>query len=408
MSAREVPGEPSAHALPTASVEGQLTQRFSINFSYPVAFTRALFTVENLCLRETLARLEARRHRLFVIIDSGVAEAWPRIIAMIEGYAEAHQDVIELVTAPRVYPGGEAVKRSPALVRQLLTEVATLGLDRQSFILAVGGGALLDMVGFVAATAHRGIRLIRAPSTVLAQNDAGVGVKNGVNDFNSKNFLGTFAPPFAVLNDLDLIESLAARDKRAGIAEAIKVALIKDETFFWWLYNEREALGRFEAAPMAYMIRRCAELHLEHIATSGDPFEYGSARPLDFGHWAAHQLELMSDHSLRHGEAVAIGISLDSAYSQVIGRLKAEALEAIHTLIETLGFAGTHPLLEAQNAKGEWELWGGLEAFRQHLGGQLTVTLLEGIGDGVEVHEINQEALRAALQLIQRRFAGSH
>ena len=386
------------------AAEGQLLQRFSIDFSYPVAFTRGIFNPENRCLRDTLWRVEERAQRALFIIDEGVANTWPELPTAIEGYAAAHADALTLAAPPEVYPGGESVKRAPALVRQLLTRVAELGLDRQSFIVVIGGGALLDMVGFVAATAHRGIRLIRLPSTVLAQNDAGVGVKNGVNDFGAKNFLGTFCPPFAVLNDLDLIETLDPRDKRAGIAEAIKVALIRDPEFFWWLHEHRAALAAFERAPMAYMIRRCAELHLQHIATSGDPFEYGSARPLDFGHWAAHQLELMSDHALRHGEAVAIGIALDSAYSMLSGRLSEADLAPIHELIEALGFEGSHPLLDARTEAGARSVLEGLEAFRQHLGGRLTVTLLQAIGAGVEVHELELELLDEAVDLLQRRF----
>src|SRR5262249_48180532 len=153
---------------------------------------------------------------------------------------------------------------------------------------------VLDAVGLVAATSHRGIRLIRVPTTVLAQNDSGVGVKNAVNLKGSKNFIGTFAPPFAVLNDLALIGNLPAREKIAGMAEAVKVALIRDAAFFQWLEQNIDALSLFERPAMAYMIRRCAEIHMRQIAEGGDPFESGSARPLDFGHWSAHKLESLT------------------------------------------------------------------------------------------------------------------
>ena len=188
-------------------------------------------------------------------------------------------------------------------------------------MIAVGGGAVLDAVGLVAATTHRGVRLIRVPTTVLAQDDSGVGVKNGVNLYGVKNFCGTFAPPFAVLNDLDLLTPLAERDKIAGMAEAVKVALIRDGDFFAWLERHADDLITFQRPALAAMIRRCAELHMRQIAHGGDPFETGSARPLDYGHWSAHKLESLTKHHLRHGEAVAIGIALDARYSVLAGLL---------------------------------------------------------------------------------------
>src|SRR5690606_34755164 len=145
-------------------------------------------------------------------------------------------------------------------------------------------------------------RLIRMPTTVLAQNDAGIGVKTAVNYRGRKNYLGTVAAPFAVTNDYDFLRTLPARHRVAAIAEAIKVALSRDGKFFDWLHNNRHALAAFSAEQTEYMITRCAQLHLNHIGTSGDPFEQGSARPLDFGHWCAHRLEELSASELRHGE----------------------------------------------------------------------------------------------------------
>jgi len=157
--------------------------------------------------------------------------------------------------------------------------------------------AVIDAVGYAAATAHRGIRLIRMPTTVLGQNDAGVGVKNAINWLGRKNFVGTFVPPHAVVNDFEFIESLPNRDKTAGIAEAIKVSLISDKTFFYYLNANRKNLRELRQDVVEKMIVKCAELHLRHIRSSGDPFERGSARPLDFGHWTAHKLEELTNQS---------------------------------------------------------------------------------------------------------------
>jgi 3-dehydroquinate synthase len=271
-------------------------------------------------------------------------------------------------------------------------------------VIAIGGGAVLDTVGLAAATAHRGIRHIRVPTTVLSQNDSGVGVKNGVNLFDSKNFYGTFAPPFAVLNDLDFVEALPVRDKRSGIAEAVKVALIRDSRFFAWLEQNVGALAAFERDAMAYMIRRCAELHMRQIGQGGDPFESGTARPLDFGHWAAHRLELLTKFAVRHGEAVAIGIALDTEYSVLAGLLDAEDGARVQRVLSGLGFELWHPALETLEADG-YALMRGLRDFREHLGGELTVTLLNGVGIGLEVHEIDETLMLKALSHLKERGA---
>jgi 3-dehydroquinate synthase len=270
-------------------------------------------------------------------------------------------------------------------------------------VIAIGGGAVLDAVGLVAGVTHRGVRLIRVPTTVLAQDDSGVGVKNGVNYRGVKNFVGTFAPPFAVLNDLDLLTPLSERDKIAGMAEAVKVALIRDGEFFRWLERHADDLVVFRREAMAYMIRRCAELHMRQIAHGGDPFETGSARPLDYGHWSAHKLESLTKHHLRHGEAVAIGIALDARYSVLAGLLPAGQEERICALLEHLGFRLWHPALEATRTDGSLAVLEGLREFREHLGGELTVTLLADVGRGIEVHEIDEARMLAAMAWLKQR-----
>ncbi len=315
------------------------------------------------------------------MIDAGVHEAHPDLIRDIERYAGLNR--ISLIKDPLVVPGGERVKGDHQVLENLYRIVAEDKIDRHSYILVIGGGAVIDAVGYAAATAHRGIRLIRMPTTVLAQNDAGIGVKNGVNHLDRKNFLGTFTPPYAVINDFNFLASLNDRDRRAGMAEAVKVALIKDARFFDTLFDERFALAKFEEIAVQKMIVRCAELHLDHIRSNGDPFELGSARPLDFGHWSAHKLEVLSGYEIRHGEAVAIGIVLDSLYSLRKRTISKREFERILHLIETLGFRFDHPVLENLDVKSS------LEEFREHLGGNLSITLLSGIGRAHEVNEID-------------------
>jgi 3-dehydroquinate synthase len=396
----EIGGEPSTGTVATTTY----LQRFTVAYEYPVVFTEGLFRPDNPVLARTLARLEPdRRHRCLVFVDEGLLAVRPGLAREIEAYARHHARTIELVAPPLTVPGGEKIKNDLFHIEWMMGLVYDHRLDRHSFILAVGGGAVLDAVGLVAATSHRGIRLVRVPTTVLAQNDSGVGVKNAVNLRGSKNFVGTFAPPFAVLNDLDFVDLLPARDKIAGMAEAVKVALIRDADFFRWLERNALALAAFERPAMAFMIRRCAELHMHQIAHGGDPFETGSARPLDFGHWAAHKLESLTRHHLRHGEAVAIGIALDTRYSVLAGLLEPGAEERVCALLELLGFRLWNPALEARTAEGGLAVLAGLQEFREHLGGELTVTLLEAIGRGVEVHAIDEALVARAIGWLAER-----
>lgn len=368
-----------------------------------------MFARENSTFAEVVASREpTRRHRVLCVVDGGVAHAWPQLSAQIADYCAAHADRLELVAPPKIVPGGEQAKQTAAVVEELQADMHRLGIDRHSFVVAIGGGAVLDAVGYAAGTTHRGVRLIRIPTTVLAQNDSGVGVKNGINAFGAKNFLGTFVPPFAVINDAEFLRTLSRRDLRAGMAEAIKAALIRDAEFFEWLEAHLGALSEFEPFALTRSIRVAAELHLRHIATGGDPFELGSARPLDFGHWAAHKLESLTAHELRHGEAVAIGIALDSRYSEQIGLLGSAELERICVLMETLGFTLWHDALERADAQGVPAVLAGLREFQEHLGGELTVTLLAQIGQGREVHEMDAPTVISALRWLKARHLARH
>ena len=381
-------------------------QRFAVEYEYPVAFTRGLFDPANPLLAETLARREPlRRHRVLVFVDDGVLAARPALADDIAVYARAHADRMVLAAAPIPVAGGERVKTEPQHLEAVQDAIHAHRIDRHSYVVAVGGGAVLDAVGFAAATAHRGVRHLRVPTTVLAQNDSGVGVKNAVNFHGVKNYTGAFAPPWAVLNDFGFLQALPRRERIAGIAEAVKVALIRDRVFFEWLEGAADRLAAFEPEAEEWMIRRCAELHMRQIARGGDPFETGSARPLDFGHWSAHKLEALTAHAVSHGEAVAIGVALDARYSVLAGLLPPGAEERVARLLERLGFRLHHPALTRPDADGRMALMAGLDEFREHLGGDLTITLLEGLGRGREVHEIDGTLVMDALRWLAARDA---
>ncbi len=377
-------------------------QRVRVDFEYPVLFTRDLFNPHHPALPATLRRPgETGRHRLLAFVDAGVAAGHPGLCARMERFFERHRAQFELCAPPFVVPGGERIKSDFALLRDVFHRLARPGFCRHSFVVVVGGGAVLDAVGFATALVHRGLRLVRVPSTVVAQNDAGVGVKNGINTEGAKNALGTFAPPFAVLNDFDLLATLSDRDWIAGTAEAFKVALIKDERFFRFLVDHAEDLRRRDATSMERLVQRCAELHLDHIRTGGDPFEQGAARPLDLGHWSAHRLESLSGYRVRHGEAVAAGLAVDARYAVEQGWLGAMERDTLERGLRTAGLPLWQPEMGLRDARGELELLRGIEAFREHLGGELCVTFPRGLGAKIEVHEIDRALMTRCILSLQ-------
>lgn len=386
-----------------------IPQTFSVGYTFPVVFTEGVFDSGNPVLAQMLTRLgEAGPHRVLAYVDAGVARAFPGLADQVAHYARAHADTIELLAPPQVVPGGEAIKNDlPGFVGRL-DELVDQRMCRHSVVLAVGGGAVLDAVGFAASLVHRGLRLVRVPTTVLAQNDSGVGVKNAINYRGTKNLLGTFAPPFAVINDLNFLRTLSDAAWTDGIAEAFKVAIIKDRPFFEWLCARAPALRARDETAMSYLVRRCAELHLEHIRTGGDPFEFGQARPLDFGHWSAHRLESMTGYAVSHGRAVAIGLALDAWYAVLNRWLEVAAFEALYQGLREVGFELWHEALEAVTEEGGLLLLDGLREFREHLGGHLCVTMPRGVGSKFEIHEMNHDQIRAALHKLKEKAAGGN
>ena len=381
-----------------------IARTLSVQFEHRVHFTRGVFKAPNSLLQTVLADAP-RVPKVFIVLDESLAIAWPELSSSIEHYFAGLRDQLNLVCPPFVMEGGERCKTSYFHVSEIHSQIERYHIDRHSYVIAVGGGALLDVAGLAAATAHRGVRHVRIPTTVLGQNDSGVGIKNGINAFGKKNFIGTFAPPFSVINVSDFLITLQDRDKRAGYAEAVKVALIRDRNYFKNLEEDASLLTRFEPEAMRRMIHRSAELHVQHIVGGGDPFEFGSARPLDFGHWAAHKLEQLSDFQIRHGEAVAIGMAIDVVYSRNIGLLDSDSVERILRLLQSLGL----PLFanELLHLDGEQQpmVFRGLEEFREHLGGELTLTMLQGIGRGVEVHDVILPRMLDAISELRQRHS---
>ena len=374
-------------------MDDSLDLEFKVTYRHRIFFTENAFAARNRVLADLIGQA-----KVIPLVDAGLSASCPGLLAEITAYGQAHG--LHFTRVPLVLTGGEAAKKDSAVVKAALAAIEADRICRHSYVLALGGGAFLDAVGFAAATAHRGVRLIRMPTTTLGQGDAGVGVKNGINTFGKKNFTGAFAVPAAVVNDLALLASLDARGLRDGLVEAVKVSLLKDPTFFAALEQDAAALSAGSLPAVGRAVRRSAELHARHIAGGGDPFELGSARPLDLGHWSAHKLESMTNHRVTHGEAVAVGLALDVLCARDLGLFAPAEAERVLRLLVALGFRTYAPELHLD---GGSPLLAGLEEFREHLGGQLTLVLPTAIGRSTEVHEMPSARVRAAADELRAR-----
>jgi 3-dehydroquinate synthase len=382
-----------------------IRQHVRLTFSFPICFTTGVFEADNRVLRDVIADTDdPAPAALVVVVDDGVASSHPALLDQVRHYCDVHADALRLAAPVLVVAGGEASKNDPLTLASIHDLIHAAALCRHSYVIAVGGGAVLDVAGYAAATAHRGIRLIRVPTTVLSQDDSAVGVKNGVNGYGTKNYFGTFAPPTAVINDFAFLSTLDDRDWLGGLSEAVKVALIKDAAFFDELEREAPRLVARDPAALAPIVRRSALLHATHISNGGDPFELGSSRPLDFGHWAAHRLEHLTQHTLRHGEAVAIGLALDCTYSCLSGSLTEREWRRILDLLLALRLPVFVPALGAHldTPDHPQSVLRGLAQFREHLGGRLTIMLLRGIGQAFDAHEISTEGMIRSIDILQQ------
>ena len=377
----------------------KLTEKIQIEQEHKVFFTRSLFTKEN----ETLLNAfeDNRPVKALVLLDRNLLTFMPKLENTIQSWFENHND--SFVSIPKILelPGGEAIKNDWRYIEKIWGHIEKEHLCRHSYIIAIGGGSLMDAVGFAASTAHRGIRIIRVPTTCLAQADSGVGVKNGVNRLGKKNWIGNFSIPKCVINDSHFLEHIPYALFREGLAEAIKVSLIKKECFFSWIEKNKEAIKLQKKEVVEELIYQSASLHFDHICNSGDPFEIGSSRPLDFGHWSAHKLEQISSFAINHGEAVSIGIAVDICYAHNIGMLSEIDKNRILNLLIHFDFTLYNEHLDDYDTNGKRVVIEGIEEFREHLGGELSIPLLTQIGSMKNVHKIDKFKMAQAFREVK-------
>jgi 3-dehydroquinate synthase len=240
-----------------------------------------------------------------------------------------------------ILPDGEQYKTLDS-VEQIVTDLLQKRFGRDCILLALGGGVIGDLTGFVAAVYQRGVDFVQVPTTLLAQVDSSVGGKTAVNHPLGKNMIGAFHQPILVLSDLDTFATLPVREYRSGLAEVVKYGLISDAAFFSWLVEHRDALADRKPEVLSHAIRRSCEIKAAVVA--GDEREHGQRAILNLGHTFGHALETgLGYGTLLHGEAVAIGLALAMELSFRLGLADADDLRLTLALLRALGLPTERP-----------------------------------------------------------------
>lgn len=273
----------------------------------------------------------APSHRYAIISDDNVADPYAATVSdsLVDAGSEASVLVI---------PAGEASKTRDSWAR-LTDDMTGAGLGRDACVVAVGGGVVGDLAGFVAATFMRGVRFVNVPTSLLAMLDASVGGKTGVDTPAGKNLVGAFHQPSLVLIDPEVLTTLPDRDFRASLSEAIKHGVILDRDYFEWIAASRDAiLGRSSDA-LGRLVRRSVGIKAAVVAE--DTAEAGIRAILNFGHTLGHAIEASSGYAIRHGEAIAIGMVLEARLGEATGVTEAGTSDRIAEVLDLFGLPTT-------------------------------------------------------------------
>jgi 3-dehydroquinate synthase len=271
---------------------------------------------------------EADDAHTVIITDTNVAELY--LDPIIESFEEVGCEVAAIEVDP-----GEPSK-APDVASDLWEELLDHGADRKTVIVALGGGVVGDLAGFVAATFARGLRFVQIPTTLLAQVDSSVGGKVGVNLEKAKNMVGSFWQPRGVLIDVDVLQSLPEREYRAGLAEVVKYGVIQDADFFAYLEANIDAVNARDAAVLTHIVERCCRLKAD-VVEQDEREETGLRAILNYGHTFCHALEAATGYEqLLHGEGVAIGMMCAARLAERMGHVDAAFVERQRDLLEAI------------------------------------------------------------------------
>lgn len=286
-------------------------------------------------------------------------------------------------------PDGEQHKTLDNVARALDVLVANR-FGRDCVVVALGGGVVGDLAGFVAASYQRGVAFVQVPTTLLAQVDSSVGGKTGVNHPGGKNLIGAFHQPRAVLSDTATLNTLPARELRAGLAEVIKYALIFDAAFLQWLEQNIDHLLQRQPAALAHAIHRCCELKAAVVLR--DEFEQGERALLNLGHTFGHAIESATGYTQwLHGEAVAAGMMVAADMSRTIGLLDSHDVSRVRDLLGRAGLPAEPPRIGAQRALDYMRM------DKKSRGGRIRLVLLERLGRARFTADYPDEALDVTL-----------
>lgn len=327
--------------------------------------------------------------QVVVIADEAVEKPWLEQLETVLGRVTECHCVIT--------SGGEAAK-SFSRYTELMEKVLDHGITRQTVIIALGGGVIGDLAGFMAASLLRGLDYIQIPTTLLAQVDSSVGGKTGLNARAGKNLVGAFHQPRAVLIDTDCLSSLPDREMRAGYAEVVKYGLLGHAEFFDWLEEHGAAVLERDPDLLVEAIRRCCQAKADIVAK--DETEAGVRALLNLGHTFAHAFEAEAgyDGRLLHGEAVAAGLGHAFALSRRLGFIDGQSCHRVAKHLEAMGLANWRRGLPADIAEADIDrLIGHMAKDKKAQSGQLVLVLVRAIGDAFVEKGVKPQDIAAVL-----------
>jgi len=326
--------------------------------------------------------------KIILLSDTNVAPLYQKTIEKILG---------NKAVLPLIVPAGEEAK-SFTVLQEVLEKILAWPIDRKTLLIALGGGVVGDLGGFVASIALRGIPFVQIPTTLLAQVDSSVGGKTAINTHAGKNLIGTFYQPVRVIIDLDCLKTLPMRERRAGYAEILKYGLIDDASFFAWCQSHAQAIldGDNEALKIA-ISHSC---RTKALIVSKDEREAGVRALLNFGHTFGHALEAAVGYNnsvLLHGEAVAYGIRLAARLSARLDMLEAHQVVVIEDHLDGLEYPRTLKDLLPSFTLKPHDLLKVMESDKKTVGGKKTFILLNSIGNAVERRDVKDADVLAVL-----------